>query len=278
MIRLSRAFDATVPEAAGFCGETRIDRLVELVQMARAGEFEFDSKKWKPAKELLKAESHGKCAYCEASTETVAHGDVEHFRPKSVYWWLAYCYDNYLFSCQICNQSYKKDHFPVAGSPLRAPRLPRANTGATKVRAAVAVFTPDPADDAAGLARAAFLRGLAGERALLPDPYIEDPERIFAWAADPVLKEVEVRARTATHNDRVAAVQQYFGLNRDELKKWRWSVYEKLDVLRKLYMSSALPPNLEADVENLIRAYMRDTEQFAAMSRYFVNEVWRLQL
>ena len=62
------------------------------------------SRVWKAAKPQLKIESGGKCAYCESPTDTVAHGDVEHFRPKSVYWWLAYCYDNYVYACQICNQ------------------------------------------------------------------------------------------------------------------------------------------------------------------------------
>ena len=48
----------------------------------------------------------------------VAYGDVEHFRPKSKYWWLAYCYENYLYSCQMCNQRYKKAEFPIFGPEL----------------------------------------------------------------------------------------------------------------------------------------------------------------
>jgi hypothetical protein len=277
MIHLSRSFDAGDPSAAAFFGEVRIDRLVELAEMARAAEFAWDSKKWKPAKELLKAESNGKCAYCDASTETVAYGDVEHFRPKSVYWWLAYCYDNYLFSCQICNQGYKKDHFPTAGPHLTAPVLPRTNATRARLRAAVARFTPDPVDDASGLARSEFIRLLKNERPLLPDPYLEDPEALFTWSADPVLKEVEIRPRSPAEADRHAAVQQYFGLNRDELKRWRWSVYKKLEMLREIYQTGT-PPQAEQNVKNVIRAYLQDTEPFAAMSRYFVNEVWKLTL
>lgn len=75
----------------------------------------FKSAFWKTAKTQLKKESFGKCAYCEANTDVVAHGDVEHYRPKSIYWWLAYTYDNYLFACQICNQTYKSDNFPIRG-------------------------------------------------------------------------------------------------------------------------------------------------------------------
>ena len=72
---------------------------------------DFKSTYWKPAKEQLKAETHDKCAYCEAPTKVVAHGDVEHYRPKSEYWWLAYCYDNYLFSCRERQRSVKRKQY-----------------------------------------------------------------------------------------------------------------------------------------------------------------------
>jgi hypothetical protein len=52
---------------------------------------------------------------------------VEHFRPASRYWWLAFTWDNLLFSCRNCNQSPAKlDKFPLAeGSVhLEAEQLP----------------------------------------------------------------------------------------------------------------------------------------------------------
>ncbi len=87
-----------------FRGKLRVNKALTLLPAPGAARA-FDSKHWKKAKAQLKVETHGKCAYCEAPTSTVAYGDVEHFRPKSVYWWLAYCYDNYLFSCQICSRA-----------------------------------------------------------------------------------------------------------------------------------------------------------------------------
>ena len=38
-----------------------------------SGKFAFESKAWKPAKGALKIDTGGKCAYCETSTEVVAH-------------------------------------------------------------------------------------------------------------------------------------------------------------------------------------------------------------
>jgi uncharacterized protein (TIGR02646 family) len=67
-----------------------------------------------------------KCAYCE-HPEQRKRNDVEHFRPKGRalrgahvsqthgYWWLAWRWENLLFSCANCNQSpFKLDRFPLA--------------------------------------------------------------------------------------------------------------------------------------------------------------------
>jgi hypothetical protein len=85
---------------------------------------------------------NGKCAYCETPVVPGGPGDVEHFRPKAYcqaltpaktrddygglppgrtnagpategYWWLAYSWRNYLFSCNRCNSSWKRNQFPV---------------------------------------------------------------------------------------------------------------------------------------------------------------------
>lgn len=68
---------------------------------------------------------HFKCCYCELREQN-KRNDVEHFRPKGRadrapgskdihgYWWLAYTWENLLFSCRNCNQSPAKlDKFPL---------------------------------------------------------------------------------------------------------------------------------------------------------------------
>jgi hypothetical protein len=57
---------------------------------------------------------HGRvCAYCQCDLPQNDPGDVEHYRPKSTYWWLAYEFQNYLLSCRICNQVRKRELFPL---------------------------------------------------------------------------------------------------------------------------------------------------------------------
>ena len=41
-----------------------------------------------------------------------------------------------------------------------------------------------------------FLRAAAREKPFLVDPYVEDPEQLYRWEADPVLREVRIIART----------------------------------------------------------------------------------
>lgn len=68
--------------------------------------------------EVVKAElfaaQQRKCCYCEKLQEQAKHRDVEHFRPKARYWWLAWTWDNLLFACIDCNREYKKTQFPLA--------------------------------------------------------------------------------------------------------------------------------------------------------------------
>jgi len=53
------------------------------------------------------------CGYCGTNLPRNDRGDVEHFRPKSKYWWLAYALSNYVMSCSRCNRELKKSKFPL---------------------------------------------------------------------------------------------------------------------------------------------------------------------
>lgn len=88
---------------------------------------------WKELSPYLARLRKDKCWYSE-SKNSGSDKDVEHFRPKGAvaedldhegYWWLAFDYQNYRYSCQWCNQRRvdtlngtdggKWDHFPVGG-------------------------------------------------------------------------------------------------------------------------------------------------------------------
>lgn len=104
---------------------------------------------WGKVKHIFaQAQYGGKCAYCETRTSSGNAGDVEHFRPKAYsqqatkaatdlndiggkapnrkmgakgagYWWLAYDWSNYLYSCSRCNSSWKRNQFPIRATRVQ---------------------------------------------------------------------------------------------------------------------------------------------------------------
>ncbi len=97
--------------------------------------FDFNSSIYgaKSVKNKLIAAQHRKCCFCESRITHVSYGDVEHFRPKGGYsqdtddhlhrpgyYWLAYDWNNLFLSCQLCNQRFKKNLFPLENKDERA--------------------------------------------------------------------------------------------------------------------------------------------------------------
>jgi hypothetical protein len=277
MIQLKRVrTKQAIPPA--FRGDKRIKKALTL--LVEGGEKrEFDSGYWKKAKNQLKKESHGKCAYCEAPTATVAHGDVEHFRPKSVYWWLAYCYDNYLFSCQLCNQSFKSDNFPLAPAAqiLPAPVPPTNMTDAQKASFA-SKMSPDPLELADTQLLADFAALCAGESALLVNPYFDEPEKHFKWEVHPVLPKVVIKAKCGASQAFYEAAEKFYGLNRDDLQFERGREYRKLSVFKNALQNSTIDMATKSEIENILRLMIADEAPFAGMCRYFVFEEWQIAL
>ena len=277
MTKLERIRTAAAIPAA-FRGAGRLAKSLELVEGRVAGTLEFKPTVWKAAKPQLKRESDGKCAYCESKTDTVAHGDVEHFRPKSKYWWLAYCYDNYVYACQICNQVHKGDEFPIHASTgaWTGPTLPVSPTPAALATLAE-TLTPDALDLTAGHAFADFLVAAGKEKAGLVDPYVTDPDPLFKWIADDVLKVVALApASNAVAAQRAfAGAEESYGLNREELKRNRYKTYEELVLLKDslaAFAAAGINPVLQQRIKDQMKAMTKVDAPYAGMVRYFVKE------
>jgi uncharacterized protein (TIGR02646 family) len=256
-----------------FTGPPLVSKLTDLVEarirLADAIKFTGSIGDWKKAKKALKAETHGKCAYCESDTEKVAHGDVEHFRPKSIYWWLALCIDNYNFSCQLCNQTYKSDEFPVMGARLKAPKLPASMPVQAALSKLIARISPDPAsvtDDE-------LLKKWLKEDCDLPNPYLEDPETLFAWAVSEVNQEVHLVAlpnAKARAKRAVGAAIQYLGLNRETLTRSRYIVYDELQFALFIWQEGNATGKKRAALQ--VSKLCGDDRQYAGMCRFFARD------
>ena len=241
---------------------------------------EFRSYRWKPAKEQLLAETRDKCAYCEAPTSVVAFGDVEHYRPKSIYWWLTYCYDNYLVSCQICNQRFKKDDFPIQNQRMQKPTITR-NTTDNSIVVQAGTIAPDPLNQGEV---DNFICLHQQERPLLLNPYFDEPSNYFAWRADDVLREVEitsdlenlqieiiVQSESSEIESIATASIEFYGLNRKELKGRRYEVYKHYDIYRRTLQNERISQDIRQRIEDTIEGMKAQGASFSGMIRYFDN-------
>lgn len=120
----------------------------------------FDNKIYgdQSVKEILITDQHEKCCFCESKFLNTSHGDVEHFRPKKAYkkfnvvsltypgyYWLAYKWENLLFSCEKCNRSYKRSLFPLLNESTRKPYHSHPNLLEQEDSLLINPITEDPA-------------------------------------------------------------------------------------------------------------------------------------
>jgi hypothetical protein len=259
-----------------FHGAKRVQLNLKLLKKKRDNELEEDSKDkwdssiWGEARPQLLAETHNKCAYCETPAKVVAYGDVEHFRPKSKYWWLAYSYENYLVSCTLCNQKYKKDYFEILDE---ANRLSGPAVGAHSSDAALEQLAPlmtvDPVTDTAGMQLQDFIDGINKEYALIVNPYFEDPAEYFAYK--PILENSEVVIIPAKdeYKQVIKACEDLFGINRQELMDLRFQWYCLYMTFRHTAADPGLSPNTKKMNTNRLKEMTQDFSPYAGMIRFF---------
>ncbi len=225
----------------------------------------FKSAIWKKAKEQLLAETSGKCSYCEAPTHEVAFGDVEHYRPKSTYWWLAYNYDNYLASCQLCNQKFKKAKFSTARAKLRGPVV-RKNSKDQTLIGKVGSLGPDPTDQ---IQIEGFRSLHEQERPLLLNPYYDQPDLFYAWEADDLVREVRLAPASPGAAPFVRAAIEDFGINRPELRRSRYLQYRIYRTFRRVLDDPGMDVAIRQEVNGTVAEMESAGSPYAGMVRFF---------
>jgi uncharacterized protein (TIGR02646 family) len=125
VIRIVRAAE---PAGLSAVRKERVEAAREAVKAGAKISFaEYDI-----VKKDLASMQHQKCCYCEKREEQAKYRDVEHYRPKSPYWWLAWTWENLLFSCMDCNREHKRDQFPLEESGSVRLQAEQAPPGAER--------------------------------------------------------------------------------------------------------------------------------------------------
>lgn len=109
MIRVRRA--PNEPPQLSTISTEEIDRIHHDYPAGPPSRKELGSRFTEVAPNLWK-QQNAKCCYCEIKCRHQGN-DVEHYRPASLYWWLAWSWENLLFACPNCNRWAKNDKFPL---------------------------------------------------------------------------------------------------------------------------------------------------------------------
>lgn len=143
---------------------------------------------------------HLKCAYCEDSLFN-APKHIEHYRPKDIYYWLAYSWDNLLLCCTSCNSS-KKLNFKTINEKIN--------------------YTDETFDE---------IHNLRDKYDELEKPLLVNPEK------DDILKDIvfDKYAKISSNNDRVKYTIETCNLNRNELQKSRIEILNDFNILINAY-------------------------------------------
>jgi uncharacterized protein (TIGR02646 family) len=177
--------------------QTTHERRIELANRgaypAQKAENYNNRYKQDDIKVALNALYHGFCAYCEEYAEAL---HVEHYRPKSTYWWLAYSWDNLLYVCPTCN-STKNDRFEVDGSQVD---WPPSDSGWIQINALGASYD-------------------AIERPRLVNPEVESPETFLQFS---------IYGEILADDPRYQYTIRVCGLDRDALRARRKKIVDDL--------------------------------------------------
>jgi len=273
MRQLKRNLDvSSFPDS--FTGEKHIEKMEGLLEDRQDflkdpdAKIEFRSSVWKVAKLQLISETKHKCAYCESYFTSVSYGDVEHFRPKSKYWWLAYSYVNYAASCQLCNQKYKKAVFNTKNNRTKGPNV-KTTTRESTLRRMANFVSPDPlsADESDF---ETFANKHSRERPLMIDPYIDDPVDYFKYEINDLTKEVTIESLSDRASiKRVAeGAIALVGLNRKTLLTRRYEALVLYRIMREF--NEDANSNRFKEISEAGLSFLRsDSSEFTGMYRYF---------
>ena len=241
MIKVDKDVDNVPPSLDNPTTQKRRDELVKAGHYINQDKY-HNRYKGTDVKQRLKILYRGKCAFCEQCIEQF---HVEHFRPKSIYYWLAYSWDNLLAVCPTCNQN-KGNRFEVLRSRVS---LNKSNLDITRVH-----FLSDEYQEI--------------EDNQLIHPEKENVEIVLNFRKD---------GSVVSDDPRVNHTIKICGLNRNDLKDKRKEVWD--DIERKLY--NRLLEHQKGDTEALakIKGLLEDfatdadnlDKEFIAFRRYMTH-------
>ena len=123
--------------------DARLELLAQTNDQERRRVISLRDDVWQDMKVWLRRVMENKCWYCETK-QLRSDNAVDHFRPKSIYWWLAFNYTNYRFACTFCNSRRRDLEFGTSGG--KQNEFPLSSTGKRAKQPGDDLEIEDPAD------------------------------------------------------------------------------------------------------------------------------------
>jgi len=238
MIRVEKDFDA-------------VPTILTKANRKEAFDKNIEEKGYVDSKNLYKVSSvqkalnelyHLKCAYCEQRLlDSPKH--IEHYRPKDIYYWLAYSWDNLLLCCGSCN-SAKGKRFETLNSKVE--------------------YNSESFEN---------IHGLGKSYDEVEKPLIVNPEQ------DDVLKLItfDVDGKIDSTDERVHhTIYKACNLNREELKKLRLEIINdfknSLEEHFNYFIRYGDITRFQPDIK-LFKERCKVEEEFYAFRYFIVNNV-----
>jgi hypothetical protein len=99
------------------------------------------------------------------------------------------------------------------------------------------------------------------------NPYFEDPVTYFAYEIDDITEEVRIIPTKPEYNGYIKAAEDYYGINRIELRNVRYSIFTKFRAFKMAYkaLTDAL---VKKEVKKQIDDMLSPKYLFACMNRF----------
>ncbi|CAN2042739.1 putative ATPase AAA-type core domain-containing protein [Candidatus Magnetomoraceae bacterium gMMP-15] len=182
MIKVNKDYE----DAPAILKSANVTKLIDRALTTEKSEREFRSIIFThpTVKERLHRIYNNKCAYCES--KVINYSEIDHYRPKKYYYWLAYEWSNLLLVCKKCNM-FKLNKFPIIDEQQR-------------------VLSPQKQKNEWVADSKSFL----AEKPLLLNPEIDNPEDYLAFYPDGRIYAIDGNIRGNTTID-------ILNLNREDL-------------------------------------------------------------
>lgn len=187
---------------------------------------------------------NNKCAFCEYLIE---QPQVEHYRPKSKYHWLAFSWDNLLLACAACNQG-KGVHFA-----LRSNKITFINNEANIRSINISSTTYDVI-----------------EQPLMINPEVTDPEGLISFQKNGAI---------SSEDERFAYTIEKCSIDRSHLNDQRRKLLEDFDRdIQSILVENNNVMEQRIAIETIVKKFLRDSKDvklpFLAFRRYAIKDQW----